>query len=150
LTLDLPRYKILLLINSQPYYWTAKLIWEVIPMFCPKCGAQNPDTANFCQACGIALAITTPAVQSAPLPYKRTSGLAVASLVLGILGFFNPITPIMAIIFGGLAMGQTVKDKTVSGHGIAVAGLVTGIVGLSFWAVGVLLVLLGTMASISI
>jgi hypothetical protein len=54
---------------------------------------------------------------------QRTSGLAVASLVLGIVGF-----SILAIIFGGVAIGQTGKDPNLSGRGMAVAGLVLGIV----------------------
>jgi hypothetical protein len=52
---------------------------------------------------------------------QRTSGLAVASLVLGIIGF-----SILAIIFGGVAIGQTGKDPNLGGRGMAVAGLVLG------------------------
>jgi hypothetical protein len=54
---------------------------------------------------------------------QRTSGLAVASLVLGIIGF-----SILAIIFGGVAIGETGKDPNLSGRGMAIAGLVLGII----------------------
>ena len=30
-------------------------------MFCPKCGAQNPDGAKFCGSCGAAISANAPA-----------------------------------------------------------------------------------------
>jgi hypothetical protein len=106
-------------------------------MYCLKCGANNPDGGTFCQACGVPLAaVPAPAPT---LPYRRTSGLAVASLVLGIAGFFSfGLTSILAIIFGGIALSQISKDSTLDGKGMAVAGLVMGIV---VAAVGVFILL---------
>jgi uncharacterized membrane protein YvbJ len=113
-------------------------------MYCAKCGAQNPDDGKFCQKCGAALtqvaaASPAPAAASATMPQPavttRTSGLAVASLVLGIIGFFiNPLC-ILAIIFGGIGIAQTGKDPTLKGRGMAVAGLVLGIIVIALWIV---------------
>jgi Domain of unknown function (DUF4190) len=59
-----------------------------------------------------------------------TSGLAVASLVLSILGLVSGccsfgIFSILAVIFGHAAMGET-RNGRKSGQGMAVAGLVMG------------------------
>jgi hypothetical protein len=130
-------------------------------MYCTKCGAQNPEGSNFCQSCGTALVTanptpppTTPAspLVTPPSPpqasptappaavqmVKKTSGMAVAALVMGILGFFTGITSILAIIFGGVALNETSKNPDFSGRGMAVAGLVLGIivfVGGLFWLI---------------
>lgn len=58
-------------------------------------------------------------------PRREPEQLAVASLVLGILGFFTGITAIPAVITGHLALGRIRRNKT-DGHGMAVAGLVMG------------------------
>ncbi|MGC5021247.1 DUF4190 domain-containing protein [Micromonospora sp. DT47] len=61
-----------------------------------------------------------------------TSGMATASLVLGILGVLGGwclfgLPCILAVILGHLALRET-RDGTRSGHGMAVAGLVLGYV----------------------
>jgi hypothetical protein len=69
------------------------------------------------------------------LETARNSGLAVASLVLGIVGvFINPLS-ILAIIFGAIAMSQTGRNPNLKGRGMAVAGLVLGIVVAAFWII---------------
>ncbi len=62
---------------------------------------------------------------------QRTNGLAVASLVLGIVGvilcvLFIPW--ILAIIFGAIGIKQCNNDPTYTGKGLAVAGLVLGLI----------------------
>ena len=66
-----------------------------------------------------------PAPATAP---PKTPGLAIASLVLGILGFFLLLlASIPAIITGHIALSRISKSKgTLSGTGIAIAGLVLG------------------------
>lgn len=71
-----------------------------------------------------------------PYGYAPTSGLAVASLVLGIVGivffclcFVSIPCNVLAIVFGAVAMNQTKKGEA-SGHGMALAGLILGIIGL--------------------
>jgi hypothetical protein len=64
----------------------------------------------------------------------RTSGLAVASLVLGIL-FLCGIGSLLATIFGAVAMGQISRSNgSVTGKGMAIAGFVLGIIGLGWIA----------------
>jgi hypothetical protein len=66
-------------------------------------------------------------------PYlaQRTNGLAVASLVLGIvsffcLGFLFPV-PLLAIVFGHLALDRIARSGGAEkGRGLAIAGLVLG------------------------
>ena len=63
-------------------------------------------------------------------PARRVSGLAVASLVLGLVGFlFCGITSILAVIFGGIALSQ-IKNRPdeLTGRGLAIAGLILGVV----------------------
>jgi Domain of unknown function (DUF4190) len=73
---------------------------------------------------------------SAPAPYPvyapgRTSGLAVASLVLGILWLFW-IGSILAVVFGHAAVSQIKRSSgAVRGRGLAVAGLVLGYLGVA-------------------
>jgi hypothetical protein len=57
-----------------------------------------------------------------------TSGLAIASLVLGIL-WLGGLGSLLATIFGGIALRQT-RDGRQGGRGMAIAGLILGIVGL--------------------
>lgn len=63
-------------------------------------------------------------------PAGTVSGLAVASLVCGILAFFvlGIVLGVLAIIFGGVALSKIRKNPEVSGRGMAIAGLVLGIV----------------------
>ncbi len=63
----------------------------------------------------------------------RTSGLAIASMVLGILWIFY-IGSILAVIFGHIAISQTGKDPTLRGRGMAIAGLVLGYIGIGILA----------------
>jgi len=63
----------------------------------------------------------------------KTSGMAIASLVLGIVGFVlaGGLFSVLAIIFGGIGMGQINRSHgALKGKGMAVSGLVLGIVGL--------------------
>jgi len=108
-------------------------------MYCSKCGTQSSEGDVFCRKCGQPISGAVPtsapkatqtpappvtiAIQGAP--EQRTSGLAIASLVLGILGI-----SILAIIFGGIAISQTGKNPNLSGRGMAIAGFILGIVGI--------------------
>lgn len=71
---------------------------------------------------------STPQVVYVQQPARRTSGLAVASLVLGIL-WLGGLGALLAIIFGAVGLKQT-KDGQRGGRGLAIAGLVLGIVGI--------------------
>jgi hypothetical protein len=69
----------------------------------------------------------------------RTSGLAVASMVLGIVWVYW-IGSILAVIFGHIAISQTNRDPNLRGRGMAVAGLVLGYVGIALLVVTILAV----------
>lgn len=71
----------------------------------------------------------------------HTSGMAVASMVLGILGLMTPflVFNILATIFGGVAIRAIGKSRIqLGGRGMAISGLVMGVIGLAFWMTVVL------------
>lgn len=75
-----------------------------------------------------------PLPPSVPQPQPKTSGFAIASLVLGIFGIIC-IAPvfgaILALIFGGVALNKIGKSNgALKGRGQAIAGIVLGGVGL--------------------
>ncbi|MEC4177002.1 DUF5067 domain-containing protein [Adlercreutzia sp. R21] len=84
---------------------------------------------------------------------KPTSGMAVTSLVTGIIALISSFVPLLnllsfpfvllAIIFGAIGLWQTVKG-TKGGKGIAVAGLVLGVLALL-----VTVVMYGSAASVA-
>jgi hypothetical protein len=65
-------------------------------------------------------------------PSRASNGMAVASLVLGILGltFFFGIASIPAVIVGHIARKQ-IRERNEDGAGLAIAGLVTGWIGVA-------------------
>ncbi len=87
-----------------------------------------------------------PGYQQPPVYYQvaasRTSGLAIASMVLGILWIWW-IGSILAVIFGHVAISQTHRDPTLRGKGMAIAGLVLGYIGVGTF----LLVVIAAAAS---
>ena len=66
-------------------------------------------------------------------PRGGTSGLGIASMVLGIIWLYW-LGSILAVIFGHVALSQIKKDPSIGGRGFAVAGVALGWVG-----VGILL-----------
>jgi hypothetical protein len=66
-----------------------------------------------------------------------TNGLAVASLVLGILWIWW-IGSVLAVIFGHVALSQIGKNNQ-GGRGLAIAGLVLGYIGISVFVLAVII-----------
>jgi hypothetical protein len=62
-------------------------------------------------------------------PSPGTNGLAIASMVLGIIWLYW-LGSILAVIFGHIALSQ-IKRTNQGGKGMAVAGLVLGYIGLA-------------------
>jgi len=91
-------------------------------MYCPKCGTENPDDAQLCSSCSWVLTSTSTV---APAPDAKTSGLAITSLVLGILSFFTLcLTALPAIILGIVGIFQIEKSAgQLKGKGLAIAGI---------------------------
>jgi competence protein ComGC len=120
---------------------------------CPACNKPNKPESKFCKECGTDLA-AQPEPQYPQPPFslygqpppgypgspfvpglKRSAGLCVAALILGILAwaipFVGPLLAVLAIIFGALGIREVNrKPQELSGKGMGVAGLVLGITGL--------------------
>lgn len=74
-----------------------------------------------------------PQQPGAPYPYyylaRRTNGMAIASMVLGILWIYW-IGSILALVFGYLARKQ-IRERGEDGNGMAIAGIVLGWIGVA-------------------
>jgi type IV pilus assembly protein PilA len=109
-------------------------------LFCSRCGQTLSAGATFCATCGQQTALVNPGAPGLPpqtfagVPVaaapQKTSGLAIASLVLGIFLFFPLSIP--AIVLGHIALSQIKKSAgSIGGRGLAIAGLVLGYLGIS-------------------
>jgi hypothetical protein len=67
-----------------------------------------------------------------PAGARLGNGMAVTSLVMGLLLCIPAVTGLGGVIFGVLGLKKT-KDPRVGGKGLAIAGLVLGLVNLAFW-----------------
>jgi len=73
------------------------------------------------------------------VPVPPTNGLAVGSLVCGILEFFTlGVAAVPAVILGHMARGQ-IKRTGERGDGMAITGLVLGWMAIAGWALFILL-----------
>jgi hypothetical protein len=68
-----------------------------------------------------------------PSPTRTTNGFAIASLVLGILGWVPcGIGSVLAIVFGFIARSQIrASGGRQGGDGLAIAGLILGFLGVA-------------------
>ena len=102
---------------------------EADAKFCATCGTDtfSPDSASVPTFSPSATANAT------VTPNAKAPSLAVAALVLGIIGLliFPILFSTLAIIFGAMTRQKLVKGA--SGYGMAVAGLGLGIIGLAVW-----------------
>ncbi|MHB8633683.1 MAG: DUF4190 domain-containing protein [Thermoplasmatota archaeon] len=86
-----------------------------------------------------------PASSPMAAPPRRTPGMAVAALVVGIVaicldGFagLGLLAGSVALVLGIIAKGRASKDPAVGGEGLALAGIILGavaiVLGVLFWA----------------
>jgi len=70
--------------------------------------------------------------ETQPLPSAKTSGLAIASLVLGICGIFTcGPAAIIGLILGIIGLSEISKRaEQLKGKGLAIAGIVTSAIGI--------------------
>lgn len=98
-------------------------------MFCLRCGTRNPDGATHCSFCGAPMTMPVFPIGASPptppVPPPPTSGLAIASLMLGILGLFVCVVPsLIGLVLGIAALVQIKRNsRTLCGQGVAVAGM---------------------------
>jgi hypothetical protein len=83
----------------------------------------------------------------------KTNGLALASMILGIVGItvglcliFFPVMPILAVVFVHLGLSQT-RSTGAPGRGYAIAGLVTGYIGIALAILWLIAIIFGTFTS---
>src|SRR5687767_4735773 len=87
-----------------------------------------------------------PHIPTSPAPAQESSGLAVASLVLGILGIalcLGPLTGIPAVICGHMAQARIRRAGGTTG-GMVMAGLITGYISIA------MITVIGLMIAIAI
>jgi type IV pilus assembly protein PilA len=110
-------------------------------MVCSKCGQTVPEGATFCSTCGqpspltnVSLAGLPPqssAGMPGPVTAEKTSGMAIASLIFGILFLFFPLS-LLAVVFGHVSLSQIKKSAgRLGGRGLAITGLVLGYLGIA-------------------
>ncbi len=95
-------------------------------------GHPVEPSVRFCPQCGALVA--SPPLGSGPAPWSepvspKTNGLAVASMVLGILWIFW-LGSILAVVFGHISLRQ-IRGRHQPGRVIAIAGLVLGWLGVA-------------------
>jgi hypothetical protein len=115
-------------------------------------GHQCPEGVAFCPTCGVALGTATPTIGAMPPPMPQvtyvqqiqstsTNGLAIASMVLGIVWVWW-IGSILALIFGFVARKQ-IRERGEKGDGMAIAGIVLGCVGAATLILVIILAIAG-------
>jgi NADH:ubiquinone oxidoreductase subunit 5 (subunit L)/multisubunit Na+/H+ antiporter MnhA subunit len=115
---------------------------------CPYCSQQIQDAAIKCRFCQNWLVPPPPAYAPslvAPLmqPARRTSGMAIASLVLGVLWMYW-LGSILALVFGYLAKREIRRSQNqLDGSGMATAGIVLGWIGIGTMCLVIGLIFLG-------
>jgi uncharacterized membrane protein YvbJ len=90
-------------------------------MYCPKCGKEINEGVKFCPFCSSSLRKSSRVTTG-----TTTSGLAIASLILGIIPVIPIIGSILAISFGVKARNKIKLYSDLGGEGIAIAGIILG------------------------
>jgi len=98
-------------------------------MYCPKCGKENPEGAGVCSGCGSPLpGASAPAEE----PITKTSGLAIAAFVLGILSPFTcAITAIPAIVLAIISIVRIDRSGgRLTGANFAEIGIIPAVIAI--------------------
>jgi type IV pilus assembly protein PilA len=107
---------------------------------CQKCSGNLADFVEVCPYCGTPMPLAPAPQSAAQFPGSRpefsavrqNSGKALASLISGAVFFFWPVSAIVAVILGHLALADIKRSAgRLTGRGMAIGGLVTGYIGAS-------------------
>lgn len=91
-------------------------------MYCEKCGKALPEDVTICPQCGYDCQPEPVIMNSGMDSHTTTNGMAVGSLITGLLGM-----SFIAIILGIIANNQIKASKsTQQGSGLAIAGIILG------------------------
>jgi uncharacterized membrane protein YvbJ len=115
--------------------------------FCTYCGQDISDLARSCPRCGHPTGVIPAAAGS-----RQTEGLAVASLVLGLAGFFvcPVVCSIIAVIVGYHARRKLQSDPTLEGEGLAKAGVIVGWAGIAVGLVAIIGIIAAMFAGVNV
>jgi type II secretory pathway pseudopilin PulG len=94
-----------------------------MPLNCPRCGATVTAFSQFCSNCGNAIppaqfAPTTVPTPGMPTAQQKTSGMAIASLVCGILNVF-PLSAVAILIIAAIAIPNLLRAKNAANEASA-------------------------------
>ncbi|MFB0538155.1 MAG: DUF4190 domain-containing protein [Anaerolineae bacterium] len=116
-------------------------------MLCPNCGTENAEGSTICQSCSASLTSPAPRpLAQATVRPAPTSGLAIASLIFGILGLtlLPTLGSVLAVILGYMAKSEINSSAgQLEGSGLATTGVVLGYIGLGLALLAIVAVLLG-------
>ena len=105
---------------------------------CNKCAATNDDDSEICSACGYNLSNNLSNISNDEKFQETTNGLAIASMVLGIVSIplscccIGLITGIVGIVLGFIAINQ-IKNSNFSQKGkpFALSGIILGFISIA-------------------
>ena len=83
-------------------------------MFCPKCGAQLPDNATFCNQCGNPLAPTKAAPSK---PFRLGLSAPLTGLILKLIAFTNLLLSFILAIVMAAKLGSLFRVASYGGGG---------------------------------
>ena len=115
--------------------------------YCTYCGHQISDLARSCPNCGHPAGPTQTATA-----HRQTEGLAVASLVLALVGIFvcPVVCSIAALVVGYKARRKLQADPNLEGEGLAKAGVIIGWVGVALGVIAVVGIIVALVAGVDV
>ncbi|MFW6108272.1 MAG: DUF4190 domain-containing protein [bacterium] len=113
---------------------------------CPHCGEPIAHAAVKCRHCGEYVEGQRPPGAGGARP-GQNSGMAIGSLVCGILGFACcPLTGPAAIVLGIMARREIrASGGRLGGDGMALAGIILGSIGTALAVLGILAQIIGAL-----